>query len=481
MKSCKTLLFLLLAFILFQFCNSPPAGFERNNPYDFESESLDLSLLSDLDFKVQVVDFNSVNISWPYIPELKELQLLRVSYTNEEQEIIFENTIDTDTTFTDSIQNSGNYFYRLNFITSKDDQISFESDTILSNWIEGPVLEYNDDEYRISGSQTFAMRTEDNKALIQFNESFNYSPILTEIDLENEVWEIKPFINNLGSSHDFIRSNHFHKLNNDQFLVIAKFFRNQSFLGYTCNVNSENCTEIGPGNLSNNANLTNTSFSTLNDGRVIFTGWRGSSFARIFNPSDNSVTNISSPRDNKIISTLTTLENGNVIGCESNQGEEVGNTCQIFNVSTGIWSYINPHPLNQYEINSILMKDGKVFFIDRWDGSTNQAQIYDPIANNWFLTSNTKFSTNRFFYYSFIRPFQILESGKISVITNQQTNLKIEIYDSNSDSWIKTYHLPDHVSVLYNMIELTSDKFLVTYAAEEFPLVPKSAMIKIQD
>tara|TARA_R110002096_G_scaffold52042_6_gene135761 strand:- start:3276 stop:4763 length:1488 start_codon:yes stop_codon:yes gene_type:complete len=491
----NALLYTSFFLILLINCKSPTSNeIIRINPNDPFSQNFDPKLAFNSTFEVSALDLNTIKVSWPQVIGIKKYELFRKTPYQSSFNLIYEESNDADTTYIDTVPETGNYSYKINYISHNADTLSFISNTILSSWIEGPKFSLDVNEIRISPSQSFSMKTGENSAMIHYLRPNSQTPILTKLNLENNEWNIIAY-GDLGATEDWVRSDDFYRIDNNRFIIIKKFTRQQSNLGYVCEISPNSCSKIGTNTLHEDANFRYISFTNLNDGRILFTGGEVTwtllnSFAFIFDPESNSVVKISSPLNKMIPETLTSLKNGNVLGCQLGIEIDSSPVCQIYNIQTDKWSSTSSIPEPFFEMNSILLDEQRVLFISGGNISTPKynAWIYDSELNTWEPTNSPTFSTQRINFSSFTNSLERTEKGNIVAITHSndeqnqygKANYFLEEYSPESNTWINIYMLPDYVKSIFNFIKIDSGKYLITYNKGQYPAEPYTAVIYIE-
>jgi hypothetical protein len=142
----------------------------------------------------------------------------------------------------------------------------------------------------------------------------------------------------------------------------------------------------------------------------------------IYNPSTGSWTYGSSMIDKRSDFSSVILSNGNVmaIGGSNYSSGEYLTSCEIYNTQTKTWSSVAPMQYPRYNHMSVLLNNGKVLVA----GGLGTPEIYDPITNTWHFTSKLNQLLN-------ISSLTKLPNGKVVAVYGK----KVEIFDPELENW----------------------------------------------
>ena len=160
---------------------------------------------------------------------------------------------------------------------------------------------------------------------------------------------------------------------------------------------------------TNNIYNRRTALALLNDGKVLLVGSNlnlDSNNAEIYNPDTNEFVNVGSQNFPMFYREATTLKDGRVLvtgGTKMHYKKNIKlrsklkqSNAEIFNPETNLFEPIESLNLQRAGHRSILLNNGKVLIVNGYSGSfldtknTKQAEIYDPIKNDFKLIGKTK-------------------------------------------------------------------------------------------
>lgn len=478
---------LILIAAIFIFSCENPGNFQRTNPSDPGS----------LDFVPQVgalekveprtINRNIIELVWPQVYEVSRYKIYRQSKSSSEFTLIHETDDFRDTTYVDQVPDLDHYLYKVEAIAKNSSILPMESNWVISNFVNGPELTSDEFTIRFSDSETFSMKLSESEILIHHIQSSDETPIFSVLNLESGFWEIKEF-DDLASNNEYVHASDIYSVNNSQFLVIEDMRYDQTHLGFVCTVASNECAVVGDTLPPESSGFGQSKFAKLQDNSILITlSMRGTATrnpAYIFNPSSNILSETTPPLDGLVPITLSTLDNGNVLGCRLINGDPDITNCQIYNVQTETWHYVSSPPLSGNDLrgggfNSLTLIDGSVFFLDGYESKAAQAQIYDPATDSWEIIPPNEYSTHRISYDDFVDPIHQLSDGTVMVITEINSKYPyryyLEVFNLNTFKWVHTFELPAYVERVYSMIEIDTDTYLITFRDEDWGK-PRSAI-----
>lgn len=141
--------------------------------------------------------------------------------------------------------------------------------------------------------------------------------------------------------------------------------------------------------------------TVLADGRVLFSGGRGSNpsvyldVAEVFDPDTDTFTSVGPLQQGRDAHTATLLRDGRVLLAGGAASPGVGgsiDTAELFDPTTESFTIVTA-PMNHKRqlFQSVLLPDGEVLLIGGWDESLTirrEAEIYDPVAQTFTPTGS---------------------------------------------------------------------------------------------
>lgn len=212
----------------------------------------------------------------------------------------------------------------------------------------------------------------------------------------------------------------------------------------------------GPGLWSNGANLIagreQHTATLLPDGRVLVVGGtdgRGTALAsaEIYDPRANRWVEAGSMATTRIDHTATLLPNGKVLVVGGMIGPIPSNTlgsAELYDPATNTWSSAAPMTGSRARHTATLLRDGRVLVVgglsfivhdnNLFPNQPDSAEIYDPVANRWTVTSATRF-------YRIGHSATLLRDGRVLVAGGSDNSdptpfTASEVYDPRQARWI---------------------------------------------
>lgn len=474
-------------------CSDSPTRIERKNQLDPGSDNYNPNLLKSKvdDPKISLDDLNQFSISWPYLAISEKYVIKRKNFSESEYTLLEEITDISDTSYVDKVFEYDSYSYQINYYYEGEKFLSLETDSLLSNWVEGPILNLNS-KIISNRSLSFTMKLDDGKALIHhLDVSDLKSPIISILNLNNFTWNTLNY-SKLSSQVGRLNQQDFIPIGNSHFLALGNFFRNeQNFLGFICSVEETICSSFGMHLFSESWDIFLNSHTLLRNNKIIFLGRaknepNDKSYAYIFDTLNQQLDTIAIPASGPLnISTLTELNSGNILHCQNGKEWGAHSNCQIYDIETNIWVSITRYTIQILYPNSILMNDNRVFLFGLTSSEADKAkaQIFSPKNNSWSTTPPTSFSNQILSTNPVPTANPLLKSanGNILVLTHTKNyfdiiNYYLEEYNPDTNSWIKIYKLPSNVRFINSITELETGKYLIVYNEDTWKGNPKSAI-----
>ena len=179
-------------------------------------------------------------------------------------------------------------------------------------------------------------------------------------------------------------------------------------------------------------------------------------------PSWNITGNLNTGRVNH---TATLLQNGKVMvagGSNYYSGGGVLKSAELYDPSTGTWSYTGNLNTSRYNHAATLLPNGKVLVAGGYDGRPpnilNSAELYDPATGTWSLTGSLNTPRAGWLTATLLLNGKVLVVGGVNnngVLTNSA-----ELYDPATGMWTSTGNLnTDHLT--HTATLLSNGKVLV--------------------
>lgn len=211
----------------------------------------------------------------------------------------------------------------------------------------------------------------------------------------------------------------------------------------------------GPGLWSSGANLITGreqhTATLLPDGRVLVVGGtdgRGTPLAsaEIYNPRANQWVRAGSMATTRIDHTATLLPNGKVLVVGGMIGPIPSSTlasAELYDPGTNTWSSATPMTGSRARHTTTLLRDGRVLVVggvsfivhdnNLFPNQPDSAELYDPEANRWSVTSATRF-------YRTGHSATLLADGRVLIAGGVDNNdpapfTTAEAYDLTQDRW----------------------------------------------
>ncbi|MGB1316231.1 MAG: T9SS type A sorting domain-containing protein [Chitinophagales bacterium] len=147
-----------------------------------------------------------------------------------------------------------------------------------------------------------------------------------------------------------------------------------------------------------------------------------------FNLNSQTINNTGSLNEARMRHESQLLNNGNVIvfgGDNGGVNSTPKNTAEIYNVTTGTWSFVSSMNIFRNKFASVLLKDGRVLAIG--GGYSNTCEVYDPVLNTWTLVANMNIGRED-------HEAIVLDNGSVLVVGGSGDE-RCEVYDVNTNTW----------------------------------------------
>jgi N-acetylneuraminic acid mutarotase len=159
--------------------------------------------------------------------------------------------------------------------------------------------------------------------------------------------------------------------------------------------------------------------------------------------------------------TETLLPNGNVLVCGAfGTGSE---KCELFDVSTNTWSYVESMSTERHRHVSVLLPPpwNKVLVA----GDDEECELYDPDSASWEPACNLNEGGRA------VGTMALLPSGKPLMMGGVFNEWSCEFYDADADTWFTTDDMNDPrkhfvAAVLYTGKVLAADDYAINGSAE---------------
>ena len=474
-------LFVLLGAIVMSGCENP-SGFDRNNRDDPQSKDFIPKISESAGLEVTVTGLNEIRLQWPEIFEIDHYAVSRSFGDTSGFKKIYKTGDFRDTSFVDRVPESGDYYYQVEMVAKNGSILTLESDRTLSNFVAGPELQFDPESQRLLGGRTFAMNLSESEILIHHYKPLDESPLFSKLNTDTDEWVMTAF-DNLVSSRDHVHGFDFFYAGHSKLLVVNRFFTHQDFLAYSCDINSMNCVRVGEGMLEPGTQIRGPTFSLLDSGKVlvhVYTDrrYKNKNLTFSFDPSTNLVEEVSAPRDNQHFSTMSTFNEGGIIGCGFSRIVD-GVGCQITEEGFQDWRYVSTPNIGDEDYirvgsHSLPLNNGDIAFLydknealrvylysrstDKW---TELQELGKPASTNHVnLFTNSLFQVSDGNLMLFHKPHKPSDRWDLQ--------FAVELFSFDRMEWTETYILPDYIEGVHNFVEIGPDLYLVTYADEEY-------------
>ncbi len=185
----------------------------------------------------------------------------------------------------------------------------------------------------------------------------------------------------------------------------------------------------------------------LSNGKVLVAGGIDGSngsltnTAELYDPSSGAWSLTSSMSVPRRFHTATLLSNGKVLvagGTSFNGSDASNNTAELYDLSSGTWSFTGSMNVGRRLHTATLLSNGKVLVaggIDTSNASSNTAELYDLSSGAWLITGSMNVGRQ-------IHTATLLENGNVLVAGGQSFSSysvnTAELYDPNSGIWSLT-------------------------------------------
>ena len=197
----------------------------------------------------------------------------------------------------------------------------------------------------------------------------------------------------------------------------------------------------------------------LNDGRVITFGGENGSFidsnnayatAQIYN--NGTWTNTGSMNNQRTQFSSVLLPNGKVLamgGVADDLNYEWA-SCELYDPSTGQWTYTDPLPSATYIAGAVVLQNGKVLLTDG-----DSSHIYDPATGHWGSAAAMAAP------HGTGPAVALLQNGKVLAIGGSDNNTVADVYNPANNTWTATANNTHYSRYLTSAIALNNGNALV--------------------
>lgn len=467
-----------------------PNSFERMNTNDPQSNAFVPKVSESEGLEVSVIDLNQIRLQWPQIYEMDHYIVSRKSGDASGFKELYQTSDFRDTSFVDRVPESGDYYYQVKMVAKNGSSLTLESERTLSNFLAGPELQFDPETLRMSGGITFAMNLSQDEVLIHHYQPFRETPLFSKLNTELNEWTMTEF-NNLVSGRDYVHGFDFFYAGQSKLLVVNRFFYDQDFLAYSCDIDSRNCVRVGEGLLEAGTQIRNPEFSLLNNGKVVVTVYTDRTYENknltfTFDPSTNNVEEVAAPLDGQLFTSMSRLEDGGVMGCSWNHNSD-SIDCQISDEQFQRWQYVSSPLFDDegylgYGSASLVLSNGDIAFLFN-EGEELRVRVYSYTEDTWSTLPATNYSSPFNTHNLFTNPLHQTSDDRLMIFHNSHQpedrwdpQIAVELFSFDSMEWTDTYILPDYVEHVHNFVEIGTDVFLVTYSDGQYG-IPRVAYL----